>query len=131
MTKPERAGSDMAEFTMDPKFIQGIELLRHTGMSNFRIGFTDEDDGPPIVWHATATYARSKKTWHEVAGALEPVEAVMRLCEKLIDGGQCQHCRQLTIFYYDEPVDPGVFLESMGCVYAWDPELKTFRRGCE
>lgn len=120
----------MSDFNLDPKFMQGVQLLSRTGMRNFRIGFTDDDDGPPIIWHATATYVR-KGSIYEAAAALDPVEAVMRLCEKLIDGGECQHCHQPTIFYYDESVDPGVLLESMGCVYAWDPELKTFRRGCE
>ena len=122
-----------SDFQFDPKFIQGIEMLRRTGMSKFRIGYTDEkEDGPPVIWHATATYIRNRKRpIHEVAAALDPVEATMRLCEMLIDGGVCTHCKQLTIFYYEGPVDPGVLLESMGCVYAWDPELKTFRRGCE
>lgn len=56
----------------------------------------------------------------------------MRLCEQLIDGGTCAHCYQLTIF--DENPSDGPFddlLSMMGCVYAWDPELSTFRRSCE
>jgi hypothetical protein len=122
----------MDDFTLDHKFLSGIDLLRRTGMSNFRIGFTDEEDGPPVIWHATAAYVlRLETTKYEVAAALDPVEAVMRLCEKIVDGGLCTHCNQNTIFYYEEPVNPGIFLEKLGCVYAWDPELKIFRRGCE
>jgi hypothetical protein len=112
-------------FSLDPKFVAGVEMLRRTGMTHFRIGYTDDDDGPPIVWHCTASWG----TRHEADASLDPVEALMRLCERAIDGGSCTHCGTPTIFVHDL-VDPGG-LTSMGCVYAWDPELKTFRRGCE
>ena len=57
---------------------------------------------------------------------------MIRLCEQVIDGGLCTHCKRRTIFDA-EPSDT-VFddaLVAMGCVYAWDPELATFRRSCE
>ena len=111
----------------DPKFLQGIDLLRRTGMTSFRVGHTDEEeDAPPVIWHCTGTWRKAI----ECAAALDPTEALMRLCERVIDGGLCTHCKQLTIFIHDV-VDPGEALEMMGCVYAWDPELLTFRRGCE
>ena len=109
-----------------PKFIGGIEMLKRTGMTNFRIGYSHDDDGPPVIWHVTGTWRKAS----ECAAAGDPVEAVMRLCELVVDGGQCSHCTKPTILVHDS-VDPGQMLESMGCVYAWDPELKTFRRGCE
>lgn len=109
-----------------------------TGMRSFRIGHSDEhEDGKPVIWHATATYRRQRETYfttnHEVDAALDPVQAVLRLCERLVDGGLCQHCGKGTVFLAETE---DTFVESMtkvldGCLYAWDPEMKTFRRGCE
>jgi hypothetical protein len=102
-------------FALDPKFMAGVALIGRTGAKNFRVGYSDPDDGEPTVWYAAA----GSDLGGEAGAALDPVKAVMRLCEQLIDGGTCTHCHQLTIF--DD--NPGV--------YAWDPELATFRRGCE
>lgn len=112
---------------LDPKFIAGVELLRRTGAMTFRCGYTDTSDGDPVIWHATCTWISQR----EADAALNPVEAVMRLCERVIDGGMCTHCKKSTIFIHDV-IDPGPMLESLGgCIYAWDPELRVFRRGCE
>jgi hypothetical protein len=125
--------------TPDPRFIAGVQLLERTGARNFRIGYSDEADGEPIVWYACATWKRIKApaaTWHgdysEAAGALDPTAAVIRLCELVVDGGTCTHCGRPTIFddnVSDTPID--ALFNEMGCVYGWDPELATFRRGCE
>lgn len=115
-------------FQLDPKFIGGVELIRRTGARDFRIGWSPEEDGPPTVWYAVATYDAGA----EAAAALDPVKAVMRLCEQLVDGGICRHCHQQSIFDDnpgDSPFDS--LLGMLGCVYAWDPELSTFRRSCE
>jgi hypothetical protein len=122
-----------------PRFVAGVAMLGRTGARDFRVGYSDPDDGEPTVWYAVATWdsVTAGPTVHrsgaaEAAGAMDPVTAVMRLCEQVIDGGTCAHCHQLTIFDAnpsDSPFDS--LLEMMGCVYAWDPELATFRRGCE
>jgi hypothetical protein len=111
--------------TLDPRFIAGVQLLERTGAQTFRIGWSDEGDGPPIVYYAVAQWVGNRA---EAAGALHPVAAVLRLCEKVIDGGACTHCHRLTIFVEDTDTE---LLDQMGCVYAWDPELETFRRSCE
>jgi hypothetical protein len=126
-----------------PKLVAGVKLIERTGARNIRIGYSDEADGVPVVWYATATwFVRSGRpvadarggaqSRHEAAGAMNGITAVMRLCEQIIDGGMCLHCERPTIFDDnpgDSPFDD--LLEAMGCVYAWDPELATFRRGCE
>jgi hypothetical protein len=127
-----------APHELDPKFIAGVKLIERTGARSFRIGHSDDDDGDPVVWYATATWSVTSSgrpgaaTAHEAAGAIHPVVAVMRLCDQVITGGQCAHCHQPTIFDEnpaDTPFD--ALLDAMGCVYAWDPELRTFRRSCE
>ena len=110
--------------TDDPRFIAGVDLLRRTGAKTFRVGYTDEDHGPPVVWYAVAEWTQGE----EADAALDPVTAVLRLCERVIDGGECQHCHRRTIFVADTDTE---LFDLVGCVYAWDPELSTFRRSCE
>jgi mono/diheme cytochrome c family protein len=109
-----------------PMMVAAVKLLQRTGAQTYRVGFSDEDDGPPTVWYAVAQWPGNKA---EAAAALDPVTATLRLCEAVIDGGQCAHCHRPTIFLADAN-DAGP-LDSMGCVYQWDPELATFRRSCE
>lgn len=110
----------------DPRFVAGVDLLGRTGAQGFRIGYSHEDDGLPVVWYAVATYLKGA----EAAAAMNPLDAVLRLCERVIDGGFCTHCQRQTIFVSDLDEDSSL-LNDMGCVYAWDPELSTFRRNCE
>lgn len=109
---------------LGPKATAAVTLIGHTGAVNF--GLRYQDDMPPTVWVAVATYPGDR---HEAAGAMTPDLAVLRLAETLIDGGQCNHCRRPTSFSADFQVGP--LLGAMTCCYAWDPELGVFRRGCE
>lgn len=126
------------DYTIDPRFIAAVKLLERTGSASFRIGYTDEnEDGKPVIWHATVEYRRQHgiafSRIHEVDAALDPVTATLRLCERVIDGGRCAHCGKSTVFAggtdssHEQKVARGV----NGCLYAWDPELETFRRDCE
>jgi hypothetical protein len=70
--------------------------------------------------------ARWGSTW-EVGASMDPLQAVFRLCDQVIDGGKCTHCDRPTGFVADiEPMP----MSEMVCWYQWDPEIKTFRRGC-
>jgi len=127
----------MNDPTKDPRFVGGIDMLGRTGARDFRVGYTDPEEGEPVVWYAVARWqkgpdgrplAKGGRAVHEAAGAMNPLDAVMRLCEQVIDGGMCAHCGLVTIFVTDTDTE---LLDQMGCVYAWDPELATFRRNCE
>lgn len=107
----------------DPRFLAAVKMIERTGAKGFQLRF--HDDEKPTVWLAVATYSDGKA---EAAAALHPLPAVFRLCDQLIDGGQCTHCGRPTGFSQD--IDP-LPLESHVCWYQWDPERKTFRRGCE
>lgn len=108
-----------------PVFTAAIDMVRRTGAKSIRIGFYEDE--PPTIWHVTATYSEDR---HEVAAGMAPLTAALRLCAQLVDGARCVHCRQVSAFdesLLDSPVPaiPGF------CWYKWDPELRTFRRGCE
>ena len=105
----------------DPRLAPAVELLGRTGADEFQIRYCDEET--PVVWMACAR-------WHdhwETAAAMDPLRATFRLCDTVIDGGQCQHCHRPAGFSPD--LDP-MPLAPLVCWYQWDPELATFRRSC-
>jgi hypothetical protein len=76
-----------------------------------------------------AEFDHDGETIWETAAAMNPVRAILRLCERLIDGSICTHCKRPAGF---EPDDiTSMPANDFFCWYQYDPELKTFRRGCE
>jgi hypothetical protein len=69
------------------------------------------------------------EVWDTAAGR-HPEEAVLRLCARAIDSGRCRHCGKLGLFEPDVP-QGATPMDPLVCIYSWDPELSTFRRGCE
>jgi hypothetical protein len=110
------------DFEVDPRLPAAVELIGRTGSEGFQLRYCDEEK--PVVWLALAEYGDH---W-EVAAAMAPGTAIFRLCEQLVDGGKCTHCGRPTGVTFD--FDPMPVPESV-CWYQWDPELATFRRGCE
>lgn len=112
--------------TLDPRFVAAVDLIGRTGAREFQVRWSDDEE--PTVWMATAKYQRGDEVRWEVTGAMGPTQAVLRLCEVLIDGGHCTHCSRPTGF--TEHFD-GMPMDQLVCWYQWDPEMATFRRGCE
>jgi hypothetical protein len=106
----------------DPRFIAAVDLVGRSGADQFMMWFCDEQK--PLVWICAALY---EDTW-ECAAGMNPLRAVFRLCETLIDGSTCVHCGKAAGFVPD--LHPTI-ADDIICWYQWDPELKTFRRGCE
>lgn len=122
--------------TMDPRLVAGVDLLGRTGALWTQIRWSDDEE--PTVWFAVVCHNRGEDgrprpenqpgtLVHETSAAMNPVQAVLRLCERIVDGGTCKHCERPTGFHEDIDLMP---LDEMICWYQWDPELKTFRRGC-
>lgn len=103
-----------------------VDLIGRTGAEGFWMRFQDDEE--PVVWIAQARYQRDGREVYEIDAALDPTRAAFRLCERLVDGGQCQHCHRPTGI--TEDFGP-VLAEEVFCWYQFDPELKTFRRACE
>lgn len=118
------------ERLLDPRFLAGVDLLKRTGSRDFRIGWSPEEDGEPTVWYVVATWDHPQVgTGAETMSALDPTTAVLRLCEKAVEGGRCAHCGKLTIFVADSAVNDGRTRLDR-CAYVWDVDSVTFRRGC-
>lgn len=108
----------------DPRLVAAVGLIGRTGAKGSQLRYSDEEE--PVVWMALADYPTGQR---EVAAALDPLRAVLRLCEALVDGGMCVHCRRPAGFEPDS-LD-SMPMDVLVCWYQWDPELGTFRRGCE
>lgn len=99
------------------------DIIGRTGATGFQIRYTDDET--PTVWVAVAEFGDIG--WETDSGR-DPFEAAFRLAERLVDGGICSHCRRGTVLLIDHTAPP--LLPEL-CHYAYDPELKRFRRECE
>lgn len=119
-----------------------VDLLGRTGMSAFQLRYSDDDE--PTVWMAVATYptpdaipvvggaGKSLRTRYlsETAAALDPVVAVYRLAQLLIDGGRCVHCERTTVLWgsYEQPPSEPRLAEF--CYHIFNPTTASFDLGC-
>lgn len=101
-----------------------MAMLGRTGARSVDVRWSD--DQVPTVWFGVAHYTEGR--WETAAGQT-PRMALVRLCEAVIDGGVCTHCQRPTGFVPD--LTDGMPMEEHVCWFMWDPELSTFRRGCE
>jgi hypothetical protein len=109
----------------EDKLKAAIELVRRTGANQIQVRYSDDEK--PVIWLVVAIY-KKLDLW-EVAAAHTPTRAALRLCEKLLDGGMCTHCKR-PVGLEPESLDR-MPMDDVFCWYQYDPELKTFRRGCE
>jgi hypothetical protein len=122
--------------TKDPRLIAGVEMLKRTGARSFQIRYSDDEQ--PVVWMAVAEYslgpngrpvARGGRQTFEAAGAMDPINAVLRLLDHVVDGGYCTHCDRPT--GVTDHWESSMPLADAVCWYQYDPETQRFRRGCE
>lgn len=128
--------AEPAAETVDPRAMAALDMLRRTGAADMQVRYSDDEQ--PVVWFAVARYRwangrpqpEGPVTRWETAAGHDPTEALLRLCERVIDGALCVHCERPSMFLPD--LDPGKTpLDKLVCEYEWDPELSTFRRSCE
>jgi len=104
------------------------QLIARTGATALQVHYVDPEPGeiPVTTWLATATY--SQGGWEVAAGQTAQI-ACERLLEELLDGtGVCNHCHKPTTVLH-ELTDVAPFGDL--CAYQYDPESKTYYRGCE
>jgi hypothetical protein len=116
-------------FGIDPNFDDrikaAVDLIGRTGAQSIQIRFSDDEQ--PVVWFSVAIYPGKNK--YETAAGFDPLVSTLRLCEQLIDGGMCTHCKRPAGLEPNHIED--MPLDKLICWYQYDPELKKFRRGCE
>lgn len=133
------ASPDLDE--LDPKFSGALQLLERSGMRSFSLRWDEPEDDLPVAWVAVAL-------WHidpvarrpvpeptfgsqrvvKMGVAPDPVEAIVDLAAKAIDGGTCVHCGKMTGL--EEAFDMPEMIGEIICWQQWDPELAVFRRSC-
>jgi hypothetical protein len=134
----------------DPRLVAAVQLVERMGALEFQIRYDDNEGSGPVVWNALArfrvvtgrrgarllervpertdgAFAVHENHW-EVAAAMAPLGAVLRLADQLMDGGTCTHCGKPTGVTHDPDEMP---LGDYVCWYQFDPELAVYRRGCE
>lgn len=119
----------------DPRFTAAIDFLKRMGAREFQIRYDDEQE--PIVWVAVSGFSiingkisgRGKTNAHQCGSGFDPLRAIFNLMASSLNfKGHCNHCGRNTMF--DENFGE-VPMDDVFCWYQWDPETKTFRRGCE
>jgi hypothetical protein len=121
----KQSRTNMSEIKMDDdRFKAALDLMRRAGAEQVQIRYSDDE--LPVIWFVVACFANNKA---EVDASLDPVRAALRLCERLVDGGICTHCNRPAGLEPDQIET--MPLNDLICWYLYDPELKTFRRGCE
>jgi hypothetical protein len=123
--------------TDDPRFMAAVDMLGRTGARDFTIRYCDEE--MPVVWSVVVTHPVQRHNedgsadvlmHQEAAGALNPLQALFRLCEIIIDGGMCTHCHRPTSFVPD--LQPQAMpADQFVCWYTFDADSKSFVRGCQ
>ena len=120
----------------DPRMTAAITLLRRTGAREFQLRYSDDEQ--PVIWMAVAKWsiggdgrpkAKGGRPMYEAAASINPVVAVLRLCDQVIDGGECAHCGRPSGVTDDWRAD--MPLADVVCWYVYDPETHEYRRGCE
>lgn len=119
----------------DPRFTAAIDFLKRQGAREFQIRYDEEQ--APIVWVAVVGYAwrdgrprsSGKINGYQTGAGLDPLSAIFDLLRSSLNfRGRCQHCERNTMFdesFGEQPLD------DVYCWYQWDPELQSYRRGCE
>lgn len=119
----------------DPRFTAALGLLERTGVREIQVRYSDDEQ--PVLWMVAARWqvdsdgrpvSDGDRVGWNVGAGMNPLRAVFALCDQVVGGGQCTHCRRPAGFA--ETLDP-MPLPGQVCWYQWDPELKTFRRACE
>lgn len=118
----------------DPQLAACIGLLRRTGAHEVQLRYQDDEE--PTVWIAVATWKTDPagrpapngvQTRHDAAGAMDPLAAVQRLCEVVVDGAECANCRRPTGVTFDYEPMP---LRENVCWWQYDTDTQKFVRDC-
>jgi len=94
--------TDAAAELHDPRFVAAYKLIGRTGARTVQVRYSEGDDPAEdkLVWMAVVEYADG--VW-DVAAGRDPLQAIFRMCDTLVDGGMCAACGRPTGF---DPVTP-------------------------
>lgn len=129
--------------TTERFIVATADAIGRSGASQMQLRYSDDEQ--PVVWFAVATWSAemleklkpsgrddSSSGHSEAMAAMTPVDALFRLLEKIIDGGTCTHCGQLTALV--DPTEQNVTNLTRGipaCWWRYSPSLGKWQTGCE
>lgn len=117
----------MSTEARDPRFLAAIDLIGRTGAKSVQVRYSDDEQ--PIVWMVVGEFPTPNGWQFEVAAAMGPLRAALRLLETAMDGGSCAHCGKASGVWEDWQDTPPA--GAVICWYVFDPETSKFRRSCE
>jgi hypothetical protein len=110
-------------------------MLARTGAKSMTLRYSepDEDEDGPVVWIAIAEYEMPDgESIDQVAGALDPLSALHRLLDHLIDGGTCGNCGRSTAFLSDPDMGLPRSIEGREvCWVTWDASSEAYVKDCQ
>lgn len=124
------------ELPEDPRMHAALELLRRTGQLEFQLRYSD--DTQPIIWIAVGRWsigddgrpvADGGDEHYETASSTNPVQAVLRLLENMVDGGMCANCERPTGVLFPEDNRPPILRDAV-CWFTFDADSKRFVSDC-
>ncbi len=104
-----------------------IDVVARSGATDVEFGHL-EDDVPieQARWWATATYRGKKLTIDEQR---DPIDALMRLAERVCNNGTCTGCQRSVLLLTGQP---GLWIASKPrCLWQLDITGKQWVRGCD
>lgn len=108
----------------DDRIVACIAMIGATGASQSEVRYSDDND--PVIWMGISKHGEH----YSVAAGMTPLEAIFRLTELLIDGGECTGCH-LPTGISDKWDGSEMLLEGQVCWWKYDAAEKTFLRGCD
>jgi hypothetical protein len=107
----------------DPVFVAAYDFIARTGAKSIQLRY--EDDNEPTIWNVYIDYGYG----HAVGAGLDPMRALKKVMDEIVDGGACAHCGRVTALADDWEADQ--LADEAICWIVYDPELQKFRRSCE
>lgn len=103
-------------------YAAAVALIGRTGATEYQFRICD---GEPEVYVSVAKWGDDI---YETASSTVPYQSAICLAEQVVDGGQCTHCGKPSAV--SDGIETLPFSGQL-CWYQYNPEMKTFRRGCE
>jgi hypothetical protein len=106
-----------------------IDMVGHTGAIATDIRY--QDDQLPVVWMAVGQWNVEGHDVYQVGAAFTVENALCKLLEDVMDGGECTHCHRPVGFDANQPLYADMGDSGLVCWYFFNPDTKKIQGGCQ